>query len=189
MELQASVLGTTVSKEPSERELVERAKHDRHAFARLYRTHYAAIAGYIGRRVGDPHVAEDLVAEVFVAALRTLPRYRDRGVPVRAWFYRIASNMVSRWARRNRRMLQQALDAGIAAAQESEAPERTAEAQWARKALLSLTPKYQTVLALHYLEGMPLEQVAQATGCRLGTVKSRMARGRQALREQLKRRR
>ena len=86
-----------------ERELVERAKRDSQAFALLYRRYYPAIAGYIYRRVGDRHTAEDLVAEVFLAALRHLPRYRYRGVPVRAWFYRIATNEVNRWARKRGR--------------------------------------------------------------------------------------
>jgi RNA polymerase sigma-70 factor (ECF subfamily) len=53
----------------------------------------------------------------------------------------------------------------------------------ARRALLALPPKYQSVLALHYLEGMSVEEVALAVGCRMGTVKSRLSRGRQALRD------
>src|ERR1043166_2936696 len=63
-----------------ERELVERAKRDREAFALLYRRHYAMIAGSPYRRTGDTHVTEDLAAEVFLAALRCLPRYRHRGL-------------------------------------------------------------------------------------------------------------
>src|ERR1043166_9025189 len=85
-----------------ERELVERAKRDREAFALLYRRHYAMIASYLYRRTGDTHVTEDLAAEVFLAALRCLPRYRHRGLPIQAWLYRIACNTANRWSRRQR---------------------------------------------------------------------------------------
>jgi RNA polymerase sigma-70 factor (ECF subfamily) len=186
VELQASMIGTAVAEQSRERELVEEAKRDRQAFARLHREHHAAIAAYIGRRVGDPHVTEDLAAEVFVTALQALPRYRCRGIPVRAWFYRIASNTVNRWVRRHRRALQR-LEEDPAAWPEADSPGW--EAQRARRALLSLPPRYQTVLALHYVEGLGLEDVARTVGCRLGTVKSRLFRGREALREQLMRRR
>jgi RNA polymerase sigma-70 factor (ECF subfamily) len=130
-------------------------------------------------------VTEDLAAEVFVTALQALPRYRCRGIPVRAWFYRIASNAVNRWVRHHRRALQ--LDNDPAAWPDADSPGW--EAQRARRALLALPPRYQTVLALHYVEGLGLEDVARTVGCRLGTVKSRLSRGREALREQLMRRR
>ena len=52
-----------------------------------------------------------------------------------------------------------------------------------------LPPKYQAVLSLHYLEGLAVKEVAAVLGCRMGTVKSRLSRGRQALRERLNGRR
>lgn len=59
------------------------------------------------------------------------------------------------------------------------------DAERARLALMALPPKYQTVLSLHYLEGLSLQDIAVAVGCRLGTVKSRLSRGRDAMRERL----
>lgn len=182
----------------AERELVERAKRDRAAFAQLYRSHCQPIARYIYRRVGDAHLTEDLTADVFTVALRMLPRYRHRGTPVRAWLYRIASNRVNRWARRERRHALQRLQADPAGGRECPAAEdrrraagagRRESREHVRTALLTLAPKHQTVLALHYLEGMPVAEVALAIGCRVGTVKSRLARGREALRRRLETRR
>ena len=49
-----------------EQELVELAKRDRAAFARLYRMYYPLVAGHVYRRIGDRHATEDLVAEVFL---------------------------------------------------------------------------------------------------------------------------
>ena len=160
--------------------LVSRAKRDPQAFAALYRQHYAAIAGYVFRRVGDQHTAEDLTADVFLEAVRSLSGYRHRGVPFRAWLYRIATHTVNRWARRHRKRFCQTLPESLACV-ESDVADPTV----ARLAMLSLSPKHQAVLALHYLEGLSVEEVASVIGCRIGTVKSRLSRARVALREQL----
>ena len=184
-----SVAATTARADADRgRDLVERAKHDREAFATLYRAHCRAIAGYIYRRVGDTHLAEDLASEVFMVALQHLGSYRHRGVPIRAWLYRIASSRVNRWARRQRRTAIDQLHADPPVGDPAATPGGLT-ADFARKALLTLAPKHQAVLALHYLEGLPLDQVAIALGCRMGTVKSRLSRGREALRQRLSERR
>lgn len=183
----------TATSEPASAEqvLVERAKRDRSAFASLYRLHYRAVAAHIYRRTGNQHVTEDLVADVFLTVLRTLPRYRYRGVPLRHWLLRIATNTVNRWARRRRRTTSDALDAAQVVEQRdpADAMVNEAERQRALAALLSLPPKFQTVLALHYLEGLDLRAVASIIGCRLGTVKSRLSRARMKLRAELELRR
>lgn len=190
MELPIRVDLSAVADVDAERELVERAKWDREAFAALYRRYYPVMARYVRRRVGDPHATDDLVAEVFLTALRYLPKYRQRGVPVRAWFYRIATNAVNTWVRRRRRSpLRSDNWQGLAGVAARENPDADSPARRARRALLSLSPKYQAVLALHYLERMNVEEVAQAVGCRVGTVKSRLSRGREALRDKLQKRR
>lgn len=105
MELEITAPATAFAALDCERELVEKAKRDRDAFAALYRRHYRTIATYVLRRVGHNQITEDLTADVFLIALRTLPRYRQRGVPVLAWLYRLAGNRVNRvnrWARRER---------------------------------------------------------------------------------------
>lgn len=193
MQLPLPMALSSFASSSEERDLVEKAKRDRDAFAVLYRRHYAMIAGYIYRRTGDCHLTDDLVAEVFLSALRSLGGYRHRGLPVRAWLYRIAANTVNRWVRRERtRITERLSEISKCEAQAMQVPPDTANApdgECARLALMSLKPKYQTVLSLHYLEGMSLEEVAAAVGCRIGTVKSRLSRGRDALRERLTRRR
>ena len=179
--LNPGVLGAGL--EIDESLLIEQARRDREAFAILYRRHYPIIAGYVYRRVGDRHVTEDLTADVFVAALRYLPKYRHRGVPMRGWLYRIACNMVNRWVRRQRKQIARSLDELEAKTPHSG---NIHDSEFARLALMSLAPKYQAVLSLHYLEGLSVEEVAATIGCRVGTVKSRMSRGRDALRAKLK---
>ncbi len=175
----------------AEADLIKRAKRDRKAFAGLYRQHYGAIARYLYRRTGDVHAAEDLVADVFLSAMKLLPRYRYRGVPFRYWLYRIATNAANRWARRRRRHAHQSLSSDPVAPDGAGDPVviNGVSTDQAQRVLLSLAPKHQAVLTLHYLEGLRIEEIAAVLGCRLGTVKSRLSRGRQALRDRLKIRR
>ncbi len=175
-----------------ERELIERAKRDRDAFALLYRRHYRELAAHIYRRTGDLHTTDDLVADVFLTALLTLPRYRYRGVPLRFWFLRIATNAVNRWARRQRRGAIASLEADrledVRTGQGSN-DDGEHDQERAQRALLTLSPAHQAVLALHYIEGLAVRDVAAVLGCRVGTVKSRLARARDALRAKLNDRR
>ena len=167
--------------------LIERAKRDPKAFAVLYRQHYDAIAGHVFRRTGDTHATEDIVAEVFLAAMHAIGRFRYRGVPFRAWLFRIATNKVNQWARRERRRAVVAIDTESVAETVPATPKtnRVSDGEQARRALLTLSPKYQSVLALHYLEEMSVAEIATVIGCRVGTIKSRLSRGRDALRERL----
>lgn len=191
VQLRVTLSHAAWSAEADERELVEQAKSDRAAFAALYRRHRRPLLDYVYRRTGDLHATEDLVSDVFLTALRTLPRYRYRGVPLRFWLLRIATNAVNRWARGKRRWTTTLLPAEQLADPDP-VPSSTGSAvdqENAQRALLSLPPKYQSVLTLHYLEGLGVKEVAAVLGCRVGTVKSRLARARDALRDKLNRRR
>jgi len=170
-----------------EGDLIERAKHDREAFSTLYRRHYRLLSDHVYRRTGDMHATEDIVADVFLAALRTLPRFRRRGVPVRFWLLRIATNAVNHWVRRKRRHPVLTLDPDrlMAPSSTSSSHEGRNDLARARRALLSLAPKYQAVLSLRYFEGLTVKEVAVVLGSRVGTIKSRLARAREALRERL----
>ena len=165
-----------------ERELVRRAAGDPEAFAALYRAHYPAIQRYLRRRLGDPHVVEDAAAETFLAALQSIGRYRDRGLPFRAWLYRLATSRANRHARRAARLVVESLEREPM--EESDAGERRHDE--ARLALLRVAPRFQAVLSLHYFEGLSVEEIGRALSCRPGTVKSRLARGRDALRRELR---
>lgn len=159
---------------------MERAKTDAEAFGRLYRGHYAEVTGYLQRRTGDAHAAEDLAAEVFLAAWKALPRYRDRGVPFGAWLMRIATNKANRWSR-DRKRFARFSPAGTPAA----AIEPSSGLGDAQRALLGLHERDQSVLVLHHVEGMSVEQVGRVLGLRVGTVKSRLSRARDRLRQGL----
>lgn len=162
--------------------LIEAARHDPDALAQLYRQHYPIIHRYVQRRVGNLANADDLAADVFVSMVRYLPKYRISTVPFQAWLYRLASNRINRWARWQRRRAMQQLRETACPRQDQEQRDR---ASHVRAALLTLPLPFQTTVALHYLEEMSLAEISQVMECSLGTVKSRLARGRDLLRLQL----
>jgi RNA polymerase sigma-70 factor (ECF subfamily) len=178
--------GGGTSGEPSAAEvlLIERAQRDRAAFAELYRLHYAAIGGYLYRRCGDVHATEDMLAETFLSALRALPRFRPGGVPFRHWLYRIATNVANRRARRLRRR-PMPLEEPHELVDPSSQPDAPAFDRDLVAAVLALPAAQQAVLALHYVEGLSVGEVASVLRCRPGTVKSRLARARDALARRL----
>lgn len=168
----------------AESRLVEAAKRDPEALAQLYRGYQPLIARYVLRRVGQAAAAEDLVADVFLAMVRYLPRYRVGATPFRAWLYRIATNRINRWARWQRRRAWKELKHDVPDTTDNEGARRN-EAAHVRAALLTLPIHFQSVLALHYLEDFGISTIAQVLGCAEGTVKSRLARGRALLRKTL----
>ncbi len=178
--------------EADEHALIRRALAEPAEFATLYRRHYDAMAGYLFRRTGDRHATEELLSELFVAAWRGLARFEPRGVPFRGWLYGIATRLVNRHVRR-RRVRPEPLDPDANLADPRPAAparaETSDEAARVLRALLQLAPKHQTVIALHYMEGLAIEEIAAALGVRPGTVKSRLDRARRRLKKRLTARR
>ena len=86
------------------------AQGDQEAFGVLYERYVGRIYSYIYYRTGNQHDAEDLTARVFFRALRHVENYKDRGLPLSAWLYRIAHNLVANWHRDNSRRREVPLD-------------------------------------------------------------------------------
>lgn len=173
----------TLTPEPPSRAealMIEQAKRDRMAFEPLYRAHHEAIYRYLCRRTGSSDAAQDLASEVFLTAMLRIGSYTHRGVPFSAWLYRIATLKANRWARQRKRRREQPIGEALhLVGNETEEPAYDLDA--AQAALLSLPPRHQAVLTLHHMEGMPLWRVAQIVNRPEGTVKSRLARARQAM--------
>jgi RNA polymerase sigma-70 factor (ECF subfamily) len=178
---------------PDEASLIARAQQgDEAAFAGLYRAHYPTVIGCLYRRTGDAHTAEDLAGDTFLAAFKALPKYRITQVPLKMWLLRIATNVANRWAgQRSKLGLVRVVSAEasdrLAPPADAETDRRAAMEE-AQAALLALAPEHQAVVSLHYLESMSVDDVAAVLGCRVGTVKSRLSRARDAMRQELERR-
>jgi RNA polymerase sigma-70 factor, ECF subfamily len=172
--------------EDEDRNLALRAgKGDAAAFGALYDRYVAAVYRYVYYRVRNDMDAEDLVSDVFMRALRAIPRYEPR-VAFLAWLYRIARNAVIDRARRSRTQIsfEDALahpgvdqivepDATILALSDKEA---------VRAALAKLTPLQQEVIVLRFVEGYSTLEIASLVGKREGTVRGIQFRALEALR-------
>jgi RNA polymerase sigma-70 factor, ECF subfamily len=172
--------------EDEDRNLALRAgKGDAAAFGALYDRYVAAVYRYVYYRVRNDMDAEDLVSDVFMRALRAIPRYEPR-VAFLAWLYRIARNAVIDRSRRSRTQIsfEDALahpgvdqivepDATILALSDKEA---------VRAALAKLTPLQQEVIVLRFVEGYSTLEIANLVGKREGTVRGIQFRALEALR-------
>ena len=149
------------------------------------------------RMLGSPQAAEDAAQETFLSAYRSVGRMR--GPSVRSWLLRIAANASIDELRRRRRQPQLSLEAPapgtdserpLEVADSAEGPERLALHGELREALqvelLRLPPDQRLAVILCDLEGLSYEEIAASMGRSIGTVKSRISRGRARLREALR---
>ena len=159
---------------------------DRGALNQLLSDVQDGLYGYLIRLVGDEHLAEDILQEVFVLIWRKLFWLRDPAV-FRPWAYRIASREAFRRLRKHRfqaKMLgHETLLAELPAREVPPFPCGWAEAL--PDLLAHLSPASRAVLILHYLQGMTLNEVADVLEVSPGTVKSRLAYGLAVLRQKI----
>jgi len=141
--------------------------------------------------VHEPEVAADLTQQTFVRALESLPRLREVGA-FRGWLHRIAANLVRDEVKSGRARLEvRESDLPEMEFAAPERPEQMAlqvelkEEVW--RALRTLPAEQRTAVVLHHLEGLSVAEIAVAVGVRPGTVMSRLARARDALRLKLAR--
>jgi len=155
-----------------EPDLVRRAKQrDADAFTELYRRHVDLIYRYMLLRVGDESVAEDLTSEVFMRALEAIGDYEDRGAPLAAWLYRIASaRVIDFWRRSNRQDV--SIDSGSVDLPVDMPANDVIAYRLLSQSLQRLTAEQQEVIILKYVEGYSLAEVAQITGRTEGAVKA-----------------
>jgi RNA polymerase sigma-70 factor (ECF subfamily) len=187
---------TVAAPVPVERALLDECRQgDPRAFARLVGLHERLVFNLCARLLGDVEEARDVSQEVFLQVFRTLARFQGRST-LKTWIYRIAVNQCynrRRWWRRRRREHLVSLDllapcdeARLTARggpeQDYESAERTRRVQ---RALQALPFPQRTVLLLREVEGLSCEQVAEAVGIAVGTVKSRLSRAREMLRREL----
>lgn len=141
------------------------------------------------RILGDIPSAEDAVQETFLRAWRHLGKLRRRG-RLKTWLYRIAYNVCLDETRRRRRAPMPADSAPNGALLETADPRGSAEVQALAahadstllEALGQLPPSFRAVLVLREVEALSYAQIARILRCPVGTVRSRLARARRALR-------
>jgi RNA polymerase sigma factor (sigma-70 family) len=159
----------------------------------VVRTHSARVYRLAYRLTGNRHDAEDLTQEVFVRVFRSLSKYTPG--TFEGWLHRITTNLFLDMARRRQRIRMEGL-ADDAAQRLHGADPTPAQAFEDRhldsdiqKALEALAPEYRAAVVLCDIEGLSYEEIAATLGVKLGTVRSRIHRGRAQLRAGLAHRR
>jgi RNA polymerase sigma-70 factor (ECF subfamily) len=171
-------------------------------FDKLYKEWLPSAYSQAYRAVRNQAEAEDLTQEAFVKAYLAFDSYR-RNQPFRHWLYRILSNLIIEKFRKNRknRRVQVLLEEQLS--EESErgetffvklvdtdpSPEEACLARESRTGLFQeiqrLPDEYRQVIILHYFQQYSYQEIAEATGCPIGTIRSRMHRGRKQLKNWL----
>jgi RNA polymerase sigma factor (sigma-70 family) len=167
-----------------------RIAHDPAIFEAFYRAHVEDVQRFVVRRVADPHLAADLTAEVFLAAIDAAPSYQpDRGAPV-AWLFGIARNVVSAEHRRagRERRAQAEVDGRRLLEPDDVArmQDRIDAATRAREihaALAQLPEGERAVFELIALDDLTPAEAAAVLGIRAVTARVRLHRARSALRQ------
>jgi RNA polymerase sigma-70 factor, ECF subfamily len=179
---------TDVAEKLHEQLLVVRCQTgDEVAFEELVARFHPRLQYYLRRILPREDQVEDVLQEVWLAAFRALPRLSDPAAVV-AWLYRIARNKSSvQWRRQEP---SHSLDASEVVDESCRNNDFDREdAQEIHAALDQLTPEHREILTLRFLEDMTYEQIAEVTGCPLGTVRSRLYYAKSALRQTIEQRR
>lgn len=130
--------------------------------ADIFEKYYEKVARYAYVHIGDRMAAEDIAGEVFLKAFEALPSYHERGLPMSAWVFRIAHNMVVDYLRRKDRRRSVPLDDVDLALQASpvEAAESRLELERVRQAMKALSPSEQEVVRLRFMAELSSKEVA-----------------------------
>src|SRR5947207_1309234 len=175
-------------------ELVQTAVAGREAsFEELVRRYQRPISAYVYRMVGDYDAALDLTQEIFIKVYGSLARYRSE-FKFSTWIYKIAHNCAIDHLRRNtgreRSLVTGAagdeyelpIESGrLSPEQESERRERRIEIETVVRALPAA---YRELIILRHSQDLTYEEIVEVTGLPLGTVKNRLFRARELMRQQ-----
>jgi RNA polymerase sigma-70 factor (ECF subfamily) len=164
------------------------------SFEELVRRYQRPIAAYVYRMVGDYDAALDLTQEVFIKVYNSLTRYRSE-FKFSTWIYKIAHNAAIDHLRRHA-VREHSLTTGIdgerkeisiesrrlTPEQESERKEKRSEIE----SVVQLLPAaYRELIVLRHSQDLSYDEIAEVTGLPLGTVKNRLFRAREAMRDHL----
>jgi RNA polymerase sigma-70 factor (ECF subfamily) len=178
----------------------EVARSDRDLFNELVRRCHRQAYNIAYRLAGNHADAEDLTQEAFVRAFRFFGRY-NRDMPFENWLYRIISNVFVDELRRRPKLRTQSLDQPVAPAKggsevlpevadDTADPERLlfhGELDEPLQHSLNMLPhEFRQAVILADIEGLSYEEISEVMGCSLGTVRSRLHRGRKLLRNRLR---
>ncbi|MFC4559611.1 RNA polymerase sigma factor SigW [Virgibacillus kekensis] len=172
-------------------------KGDQSAFEDIVEFFQSKIFQHCFRMLGNRHEAEDIAQETFIRAYVNIHTFDERR-KFSTWIYRIATNLTI--DRIRKRKPDYFLDAEIKGtegldmysqlASDNRLPEEEVEGMelqdYIHREITGLSPKYRSIIVLRYLEEFSLQEISEILDIPLGTVKTRIHRGREALRKKLR---
>jgi RNA polymerase sigma-70 factor, ECF subfamily len=172
-------------------------KGDQAAFEDVVMYYQDKIYQHVLRMLGNSHEAEDIAQEAFIRAYVNIHSY-DENRKFSTWLYRIATNLTI--DRIRKRKPDYYLDAEVKGtdgldmysqlAVDDKLPEDELEGlelqKYIQKQIAQLPPKYRSIIMLRYLEDFSLQEISDILDIPIGTVKTRIHRGREALRKKLR---
>jgi RNA polymerase sigma-70 factor (ECF subfamily) len=195
--------GAVMSEQAGERRLIEACQRgDREAFRELFDAHKDRVWTVALRFTGDESAARDVTQQVFLKLFTSITGFRQES-NFKTWLYRLVANECMDEFRKRRRLIpldffrpasgdERDKDCGAIELkewrQEPLQEERLARLEISEAvlaALAQLKPKLRMAILLKYFEDLSYEQMAEALGCSMGTVASRLNRGHKALAQKL----
>lgn len=181
--------------QPLDVDLVKRTKNgDTLAFEKLFLTYQKRVYNLAYRMTGNEADAADLTQETFICAYQSIASLKNEAA-FSTWLFRIAVNLCKNHRKSAKlecdsldQMIDEKGEVNVVAMSESPeiALEKNERDQQIQEALNALTDEHRTVVVLHHLEGVSLVEIANRLNCRVGTVKSRLARAREELKRRLR---
>ncbi len=179
--------------------LVERVQAgDRQAFGVLVSKYQRRLLRLVSRFVRDPVEAEDVVQESFIKAYRALANFRGESA-FYTWLYRIGVNTAKNWLASNGRRLPTSTPVDNEDAEgyseadllrDEDTPDRMLQskqiAETVNAAMEALPEELRVAIALREIDGLSYEEISEAMGCPIGTVRSRIFRAREAIAKELR---
>jgi len=153
----------------------------------LFDEYFDRIARYAYARIGDQREAEDIASDVFIKALKSLGTFEERGLPMGAWLFKIAHNLVVDYYRRNSQMKKVELEKVEIESQSNPAmdAERKLEIERVHLAMINLTEEQREIIRLRFYGGLSSAEVGAMLGKSDGAVREAQSAALKRLRMKL----
>lgn len=171
---------------PADHALVTAAQADPARFAPLYDRYFGDVFRFILRRAGDRELTADLTQQAFLKAMLSLSRYESRGLPFRAWLYRIALNELRmHWRKRKEVLLDLSYQQVDGLRQEMDLQLDPDDMSRVAQALSALDEARAQLIHLRFMDGLSYLEIGQVLGIGEDAAKMRTHRVLTALRANL----
>ncbi len=148
-----------------DKQLVADAQKNRDAFAALYDKYFQPIYLFVYKRVWDEAAAGDICQDAMLKAMFNIHKYEDRGVPFTAWLYRIASNEVNLYFRKQKKMfsveIQEKHVQDLMGEIEISGIENEDEQEKLIEILNSIKPEYVEIIELRFFMQYSFREIAE----------------------------